>query len=179
MTDKHNSLPWAIWLLIRLHNCTLVLRQGYRECMKNLVWGRDYLVSCLARACLPARWTKSNFLGLYSQKVASQWDCEIGYYYVHLPSQPWNQVISTWVSVPFFERVCYKMFQMLLGYTVTKPWDQPKPNKSDLVHPTVSPHERVQSGNKTGDYCCTGTCNSSLQGVLKVEHTHTFTVPQS
>ena len=37
----------------------------------------------------------------------------------------------------------------------------------------------VRSGDKTGDYCCTGTYNRHLQCVLKVERTHTFAVPQS
>ena len=47
----------------------------------------------------------------------------------------------------FFERVGRKMFWALLGYIVAKACASPR--KFDLVHQTVSPRERVESGDET------------------------------
>ena len=46
----------------------------------------------------------------------------------------------------FLERVWHKMFWALLGYTVASAC---KPKKFDFLHQTVSPGERVGSGDKT------------------------------
>ena len=54
-----------------------------------------------------------------------------------------RQQVGQTGSVFFSERVLHKFFWTLLGYTVTKAW-------LGLVQQTVSPCERVWSGDKTG-----------------------------
>ena len=97
-------------------------------------------------------WTKSNLLRLFPKNCKDQWDCEVSNYYS-------NKIYSSPLKYhTLLERVFRKMFWSLLGDTVTKTVNQP--NKFDWVHQTVSPCERVWSGDQTtdleGDLCSLG-----------------------
>ena len=80
----------------------------------TLIW-QLYLVLCPAHTRLPAR---NGLMNLFPKSGKDQWDCEIGNYYVALPSQQ---------KFPYlFEQVGHQMFWSLLGYIVAKVYASPR-----------------------------------------------------
>ena len=77
---------------------------------------------------------KVKFLGAIPKGDKDQWDCNN----ISVPHNSKFSKISTQVSVPFWAGLCV----MLLGYTVAKVCASPR--KFNLVHQTISPHERVR-----------------------------------
>ena len=86
-------------------------------------------------------WTKSNFLGLLSKSGNDQWDCEISNYYVALPSNSTSPFKYSYL----FCRGWLQNVLIVARLHCRKGYASPR----NLTWFTVSPHQRVGSGDET------------------------------
>jgi len=80
-------------------------------------------------------WTKSNFLGLFQKVIRTN---EIAITYQSLTTVNFQKSLLKYLYL-FWAGLCF----MLLGYTVAKVCASPR--KFNLVHQTISPHERDET----------------------------------